>query len=195
MDVLKKTEYTQGIPVFQHDKAMHLAQGGFNLDVTGLTSGSKILRGTVLGFDEATRIAKVLKAATVVEVAGGTATDYNVAKGHLFVVGDIPTAGTAARAITAINTSNANYDTITVSATLGAVDAGGSLYAALAAVASAPAVAVTPKGLLYKEVTVGAEAFPLADVVLRGTVYARRIPAVAASVQAVLPRIIFSQSF
>jgi hypothetical protein len=41
-----------------------------------------------LGFDESTRVAKVVKLAKVYENATNTATDIKVYKGHMFKVGD-----------------------------------------------------------------------------------------------------------
>lgn len=49
------------------------------------------------------------------------------------------------------------------------------------------------KGLLYEDVTVAQDA-PI-TVVIRGTVYARRIPAVSNTIKAKIPNIIFSQSY
>ena len=85
---LKKKTLAGEIPVFGHDKAIQMAQGGFNLDLEGLSAGAVVLAGTPLGYDEATRKAEVVKTAKVVEAAGSDATDYKVAKGHHFAVGD-----------------------------------------------------------------------------------------------------------
>lgn len=192
---IKRTELAGEIPVFQHDKGHHHAQGGFNLSLTGLTAGAKVQAGSVLGFDEATRVATLIKSATVVEAANSSATAYKVAKGHGFIVGDFIGNGGNSKDITAIDTSNADYDVITPSATLGAAAEGANLFQAKAASASAAAPIVTPKGLLYKSVIVPADDYVFVDVVLRGTVYARRIPGVADVIKAELPNIIFSQSF
>lgn len=192
---LTKTELTGEIPVFQHDKAYHLSQGGFNLDLTGLVAGVKVPAGSVLGFDEATRVAQVLKTATVVEVAASDAVAYKVAKGGLFKVGDILGNGGVSKAITAIDTSNASYDLLTVSATIGAAAEGAILFASAAAAASNALLAVTPKGLLEMSQVVPTDDYVYVNVVLRGTVYERRIPGVPASVKTTLSNIIFSQSF
>lgn len=192
---LTKTELTGEIPVFQHDKAYHLAQGGFNLDLTGLVAGAKVSTGSVLGFDEATRVAQVLKTATVVEIAGAAAVAYKVAKGGLFKVGDILGNGGVSKDITAIDTSNASYDLLTVSATIGAAAEGAILFASAAAVASNAVLAVTPRGLLEMSQVVPTDDYVQVNAVLRCTVYERRIPGVPAAVKTALPNINFSQSF
>ncbi|WP_430827288.1 hypothetical protein [Chryseobacterium indologenes] len=49
-----------------------------------------------------------------------------------------------------------------------------------------------PKGLLYEDVVIDDNTS--VDIVLRGTVYARRIPALTDALKAKMPQIIFSQS-
>jgi|GEM_PF-604846 len=190
---LKRTKYGSGIPVFQIDDAAKSTQGGFNLDTTGLTAGAIVPQGAVFGFDEATRVAKILKGATLVEALGATGKSVKVAKGHLFAKDDFIMANGISTKITAINTSNANYDTLTTTADLTATPEGAALVAGKAEAGSNGVLAVEPKGLLYNEVKVGTDL----DVTIleRGTVYARRIPAVTDEVKAKLPNIIFSQSY
>jgi hypothetical protein len=116
-----KTTVSYGVQIWQTGKTPETAQGGFVLDTTGLTAGETLKGGTVMTFDESTRIAKV---ATV-------------------------TSGTP-------DTSDA-------------------------------------KGLLYTDVVV-ADGADVA-IVVRGTVYERRIPSVDAAHKAVLPLIVFSNSY
>ncbi len=169
-----------------------LAQGGFTIDAAGFTG--TILAGAPVLFNEETRVAKILKLAEIFETAGSV-TSYKIAKGHNLAVGDhvSKTVGGAAYTITAINTTNAAYDTITVGTTIGAVTAGEAIFKSSASGASAGALDVAPNGLLYDDVTVGVE--DSVAVVLRGTVYAKRIPAVPASAKTGMPHIIFSNSF
>lgn len=61
--------------------------------------------------------------------AGASATKYKVLKGHSLKVGDYLYNGSTGYAITEIDTSNANYDEITVGTTLGAATAGAVLVA------------------------------------------------------------------
>lgn len=65
---------------------------------------------------------------TAVASDAGSGTDYKVAKNHLFGVGDFVMIGGdltgASDQITAIDKSNANFDTITLAATIGAATKG-----------------------------------------------------------------------
>ncbi|HRQ17708.1 MAG TPA: hypothetical protein PL085_11570 [Agriterribacter sp.] len=192
---ITKETLSGGIPVFQ--SVFETAQGGFVLDSTGLPEGFTIPAGTPISYDESTRKAKPLITATVYETAGGSATAYKVKKGHAagFVAGQYVagSVGGAAYAITTIDTSNANYDVINVGTTLGAIAEGAAIFRSSATGASAGALMVSPRGLLYED-TEAEEGIDLA-VVIRGTVYARRTPAVVAEVKALIPNIIYSQSF
>lgn len=189
---LKTDSAKSGKVIFQ--KVLETARGGFTLDTSGLSDGATIPAGTPIEFNEATRKAKILKTAKVYETASGSPTQYKVEKGHNLAVGNplAKTVGSAAYAITAIDTSNAAYDLVTVGTTIGAVAAGDVLFNSSATGGSAAALAVSAKGLLYDDVEVSKDAS--LSVVLRGTVYARRI-AVPSAVQTALPQIIFSNSY
>jgi hypothetical protein len=192
MNITKKV-VSYGVQIWQ--KVLETARGGFALDVTGLTIGETLKGGSLISFDESTRIAKVIKAAVVQANATNTATDIRVLKGHPFKVGDYLAAveGGKAYAITVINTTDATYDTLTVGTTLGvALTAGDALFQSTATGASA-AVALTPNGLSYEDYEITASTD--IAVVTRGTVYARRIPGIIAGLKSKLPLIIFSQSF
>ena len=183
-----------GIQTFQ--KVLETAQGGFTLDLTGLTLGTVIPSGTLFGFNEATRLARPIKTATLQANVTNTATDYPVLKGHLYKVGDFFSAvkGGKSYAITAINTADPAFDVITVGTTLGvALTAGQGFFQSASAGASAASPIVEPKGLLYDPLEVAANSS--LSVVIRGTVYARRIPYVSAEVRAMIPTVLFSESF
>lgn len=191
---------TGSIPVWQGtNKDIQLAQGGFALDVTGLVPGDVLKPGTPLVYNEATRQATVLHVGTITAVAGGTATSYQIAKGSTFKVGDnFATGATGGKAypITAIDKSNSDYDTVTVGTSIGAAAVGDLVYASTATGATASALPAI-NGLLYEET----EVFPAGlrnsvSAVIRGTVYARRIPYSAAIASLTgLKFIIFSQSY
>lgn len=190
----KRTYGTSDIPVFQgYGKDIQLAQGGFNLDTTGLVSGTVLKAGTPMTFDESTRKAKPMATAVVYENAGGSATQYKVKKGSILKVGDNfgKTKGGAAYAITAIDTINADYDLVTVGTTIGAVTAGDLVFASTATGATAAALPAI-KGLLYADAIVASG--ESVSVAIRATVYARRVP-YSADIAAALPGIIFSQSY
>lgn len=191
---LKRTLTTGSIPVFQISEHPQLAQGGFALDTTGLTADSVLYAGQPFLFDEATRLAKPLHTGVIYETSGASDTVYKVKKGHLFIVGDnfCKTVGNKAYAITAIDTSNASYDSVTVGTTLGTLTAGDFVFASSAAGATAGAFPATLKGLLYSDVKVAAG--ESCSVAIKATVYARRVP-YSADLAATLKGITYSQSF
>ena len=89
--------------------------GGFK-PVQDFPVGTVLQRGTpvYVNFEEMT--AAVCKTAKV--LSGGTTTAPRVGKGHYFVVGDVVTKdgdGTASPTISKIDTSNADYDVLTLS--------------------------------------------------------------------------------
>jgi hypothetical protein len=180
-------------PVFQN--VSKVDQGGSALVSTGL-SGT-LEAGTPVGVNEATRKATVIKTAVLYADATNTATDYQVKKGHQFVVGNYfaATVGSKAYAITAIDTSNDDYDVITVGTTLGAaLTAGQVFFQSSATGASAAALFVTPTGLIRFPVDVATDA-PVVSV-LDGVVYARRFAnGYPDAVKSALSNIIFSQSY
>ena len=156
--------------------------------------GKTIPGGTPVLYDEAARTIKVLKTAEVVEAAGGSATQYKVKPGSLLKVGDYvgKTVGGAAYAITVIAPSGTDYDVITVGTTLGAMSVGDGLFQSSATGASAAAMFLIPNGLSYQDYDVAVNQD--ISVVVRGTVYARRVPFAPTGVKTALPLIIYSQS-
>lgn len=202
---LKRTLTVGSAPVFQGTgKDRQIAQGGFSLDTTGLIldapgAESVIPAGSPIAFDESTRVAKLLKTAKVYENATNTATAIKVYKGHQLKAGDYVGAVVGGKAYDiTIDTSNADYDVVTVSTTLGvALTADTSyLFQSSATGATAAALKVSPTGLLWSDakVAVGESV----SVVIRGTVYARRVPYFADLVTALKTnnaQIIWSQSF
>lgn len=194
---LKRDVAAGDIRVWQN--VFETASGGFTLDTTGLTTlpaGSVLKAGLPVGLNEATRKARVIKLAVLQANAANNATTYPVLKGHNFIVGEFMayTVGGASYAISAIDTSNADYDVITLGTTLGvALTAGQSLFQSAASGANAGAYIVAPRGLIYEDTA------PLANetlsAVIRGTVYARRIPTTPTHIRALLFGIQFSESY
>lgn len=114
-----KTSYEGNNPDFWRGDAKILP-GGFILGQT-LPVGSVVRRGTPLYIeDEPNRKAYICKSADVID--GSDADALKVAKGHFFAVGDkVTTAGDTTgsatpKSISAIDTSNAGYDVLTLSA-------------------------------------------------------------------------------
>ena len=191
---VSKTTTNDPIPVWQHNPDVML--GGFKLVTTGLTSGEYVTAGTPIYANGTARTATVLKTAFAQATATNTATDYKLKKGHFFAVGDYLaiTVGSKAYAITAIDTSNADYDLVTVGTTLGATVAVNDVFFKSSATgASAAALDVTPNGLLYQSEKV--ESNRSCSVVYEGAVYKNRIPAIPSAVVTALPLIFFSTSY
>jgi hypothetical protein len=170
-------------------KVDQLATGGFILDDSVVnTPGYVVPAGTPVYIDEATRLATIAKLAVVYEIVSSGAA-YKVNKGSNLAVGmSIKKAGGTAYAITAIDITNAAFDLVTTGTTLGTAAVGDALYVDDTATTKA-------NGLTYADAELNANGNVEVGVVLRGTVYARRIPPVPTTVQALLTHIIFSQSY
>lgn len=190
-----------GIPVWQGTKKdMQIVQGGFALTAPILTPANTILpAGSPAVYDEAARTATVYGSATLQAVATGSPLIYHINKGAPVKIGDILAlsalgTGAGAFAITAIDTTNAGFDILTFGTTLGNAAVGTGLYVSSATGATASAYPPAINGLLYEDTF--ANAGESVSVVIRGTIYARRIPAYSAGLAALtgLKNIIFSQS-
>ena len=173
-------------------------KGGGTLNNTGMVDNSLVRAGAFVNFDENTRLVSLLKTAVIVEVAGASATAYKIAKlnnnqPHLFVSGDVfaKTVGGASYAGT-IDTSNADYDVVTVGTTLGAMAVGDVLFHSASSGASAGALKVSVNGQLRNDYRSGKNVF--VAVVRQGINYKRRLPFAApqAVIDALKGLIIFS---
>ena len=195
---IKRTAGTSGIPVWQGlTKDIQLVQGGFKLTETGLADDVILPAGSPVVYDEAARTATVLHVAEFYEDAGAAATVYKVAKfGNSLKVGDYLASGATggkAYAITAIDkTTSTLYDSVTVGTTIGAVTAGDTAYASTATGATSSALPAA-NGLLYEDTVIKSGFIQSISVVIRGTVYARRVP-YSAAIAALFDDIIYSQS-
>lgn len=122
--------------------------GGGVLVVTELDAtknSGMLLKGAPLYLDYATKLAHVVKAATV--LAGGTTTAVRVNKNHLFVVGDACYVSGDAVSVLSVDTTNSAYDVITFSAACTGATTGAIILQAAAAGAT-PAVKYTANCLL-----------------------------------------------
>ena len=132
--------------VFMHKIAD--IRGGVSVNVSELTQ-DYLPEGSILSVP-VNGVSHVVKTAVLQADATNSATDYKVLKGHNFKVGDVIMLATSAKAyaITAITTTNAAYDTLTVGTTLGlAASAGAFLMEAAEAGASGSAFKYTPLAL------------------------------------------------
>lgn len=196
-----RTAGTRSIPIWQGGKKdISIAQGGFQLVTTGYVPGQLIPAGTPMKFDEAARTATVGSGGGNLQLAAtGNPVVYRVNKGHTLQVGQFMalTVGSAAYAITAIDISNAAYDAVTVGTTLGNAIVGAAVFQSSATGANAAAYDAAINGLLYDDRTVPVVGVvDSASVVIRGIVYARRLPWYTAGLAAItaLKNIIWSQS-
>lgn len=90
--------------------------GGFK-PKNNIATGTVLHRGVLVEVNFEEMSAAVIKVAKI--LAGGTATKPRIAKGHLFAIGDVVTKngdGSMTPSITEIDTTNADYDTLTLSA-------------------------------------------------------------------------------
>lgn len=90
--------------------------GGFK-PKNNIATGTVLHRGVLVEVNFEEMSAAVIKVAKI--LAGGTTTKPRIAKGHLFAIGDVVTKngdGSKTPSITAIDTTNADYDTLTLSA-------------------------------------------------------------------------------
>ncbi len=190
MQNFKKTE--NRIPIAFVTKLEDIPGGG-TIAVAALTQ-EVVLEGTPVGVDS-NGLFHVVKTAKMQAVATDAAVTYKVLKGHNFKVGDFLAAKTGGKAyaITAIDTSEADYDTLTVGTTLGiALVAGDVLIEAAAqATATQSAFKYTPIGLVGTGFDIVEGNNHLSDIVVRGSVKADVIVPTGSYVQALLPLIRF----
>ena len=119
--------------VFRHS-------GGFNLYDSSLPEGYLIPVLAPIAVDFTTRKVKVVKNATIVEAANATATQYKIAKSSLVGVGMFLGTGAKGAQVTAVDKTNADYDLVTVGATIGAaVTVGQVLFEATSVGGTTPA--------------------------------------------------------
>lgn len=109
-------------------KSGYRLAGGFNIDDSDIDDGQYIPVLAPLAVDFKTRTAKVSKSVKAVEAIN--ATTLKVQKGSFAKVNMHLGNGADGATITAIDTTNANYDTLTLSVTIADVKAGDVLFEA-----------------------------------------------------------------
>jgi hypothetical protein len=133
------------------EESVFKATGGFTLDRSTLKEGTEYLeKGAPIAANYATRVAKLVKTAKVVEAAAVGATAYKVGKNHHFKVGNIvaKTKGGKAHTITAIDTSDLSFDILTLDVSIDAVSVGDVLWESSTAGTAVAAEANVPNGIL-----------------------------------------------
>lgn len=123
--------------------------GGFKPKNT-LTKGMTILRGAPLYVDFDNMEAAVIKVVKV--LSGGTTTKPRVAKGHYFAAGDVVMKvgkTDASPSVSSIDTSNAEYDVLTLSAAITGLAADDVLVEATPYAAAVGSGSATPAAEKY----------------------------------------------
>ena len=191
-----------GMEVFQ-SKNLEDVPGGLTIDQdeTNFETDQNVQKGELVLYSEATRLVKIAKLATVETTTATTSIQVN--KGHCFAVGDFVSTGAdggEAYDITAIDQTNAAYDTLTVSTAIGSLTADDVIWLSTGAGGATAGVALVPNGVLKNDVKPSAN--DAVSVVTRGTVYERRLPGVFGGYgvpsqhkTGLTSRIMFSQSF
>lgn len=180
--------------IFSKDTGLRITYIGCNVPVDRMPSlGNKLPAGTAILFDESKQNGgDIHYSFGLYEAAEASATSIKVIKIMNntvakvgMVIGKAPstiTGTTTGVTITAVDDSNEEYDTLTLSATLGALTVSDVLMEVTATGANAK-VKVIPNALLPYDIdtVAGATMYPLSGVwaVLDGVVYERRIPALA----------------
>jgi|GEM_PF-281187 len=200
---IKRTDGLSGQEVFQ--KILEDVPGGGTLKITELKAATTWLnKGAPVQYDESTRVVNLVKTALLHADAANDDDVYQVKKNHEFKVGDFLAAvvGGIAYAITDIDTSNTLYDVLTVGTTLGiALESDDNIVlfeAAAEAASDTSEYKYAANGILKDGVKIDQDntAATAVSMVIRGTVYERRIPfSVSAAMKTALKHIIFSQSF
>lgn len=122
----KKTAYSGGFPEIWRGECKMLP-GGFK-PLQSFSVGTVLRRATLLEVNFENMTAAVIKLADV--LAGGTTKAVRVAKGHYFAVGDVVTKigdGKSTPSISSIDTSNVDYDVLTLSAAYTGLTAGDTI--------------------------------------------------------------------
>ena len=132
----KSVPYAGDMPVFWRGEA-RILPGGYKLLQT-FPKGTRIRKGTLLSIVPGTLTANVVKRAVV--IAGGTTTAPRVTKNSYFQVGDLvmDIIGNIGRAINAIDTSNTEYDVLTLASALTGIAADAQIVEATAATSAEP---------------------------------------------------------
>lgn len=156
----QKTNYEGRVPEIWRGEAKILP-GGFKL-AQSLPVGTVVRRGTPVFVEFSdNRTASICKTATV--LTGGTTSAPRIAKGSYFAVGDKITkiGGGASATVNAINTSNADYDVLTLSGTVTGLVAGDIIAETDAEAGSAK---FAPNAVVGAELEITGKGIPTLDV-------------------------------
>jgi len=175
----RKKSYDPAVPVFQHDHQLQALPGGFKLDTDGWPDGREIPAGTAIWVDETERTAIPVKTAILTRATVATDTKVYVEKGHLLTAGDYLNG----EYISAIDTSDPAEDAIElldkIAMNLQKGDRVGN---------------GDGNALLLHPVTVKNGDVQMADAIVGGMVYERRIGYISLNTRRSLPNVVFTNS-
>lgn len=165
-------------PVF--DNIIEDVTGGVVIDTADIPTGVEFLEAGVLLAEDSSTAGKyhICKTAKVYEAVTLNTKVIKVFKNHLFKVGDLLSNGVVSTAITAIVTTNADYDSITVTATLdasSAVPINTILFQGATVVSTGAVAKYTPDCILGNQVDV-TKGNPSGSAIVRGTVRENLLP-------------------
>lgn len=189
MYVKKSTEY-QNHPCII--KVLEDVVGGGTIAKSDLVQTDELKAGVVVGV--ASGLYHKVKTAKVHTAIGATDVALKVYKGHDFKVGDFVTDSALSKkayAITVIDYSNADYDTLTIGTAIGAVLINLCLVQAAAESATTGVYKYAPVGITMNSVDLTLDNMA-SGILVRGTVNESLLEHyVDASVKALLPHIRF----
>lgn len=137
--------------------------GGFK-PLQNLPVGTVLRRGALLEVNRKDMTAAVVKLADVLE--GGTTTAVRVAKGHYFAVGDVVTKvgdGSATPSIKSVDTSNADYDVLNLSAAYTGLSKGDTIVESAAVGSGKASSKYTPNAIVGADKEFNGKGIPAID--------------------------------
>lgn len=186
---IRKKSDTRQVRAWTHKLAD--IPGGIGLYVADF-GGAIIREGTPVGKDS-NGLYHAIKSAKVYADATDSATTVKVAKGHGFKANEFIAlaVGSTSKKINSIDTSNAEYDTLTLAATLGAALTAGDVLPQAAAAGASAALPYAPVAMLGESYDVVQGENLWANAVTIGQVKESNIPPIAADIKAKLTGVIF----
>lgn len=185
-------QYAPGI-----EKIIEDVQGGGTIARAELKGIVNELPPLVVVGKDSNGLYRVVKTARITAVVADAAVKVQVAKNHVFKIGEAVTVGGALKGasdlITAINKSNVGYDEVTLAGAVGAAIIGDVLVlVSTKADAGAAAFKYTPEVITMNKVDTTV-ANQQSGLLVRGTVNEKVMPyAIDAAIKALLPHIRFT---
>lgn len=171
----KKTALTGRMPEIWRGECKILP-GGFK-PVQTLPIGTVLRKGSLIKINYADMTAAVIKIADA--LAGSTTEKVRVAKSHYFAVGDVITKvgdGKTTPTISAIDTSNIDYDVLTLSAAYTGLTAGDTIVESETAGSGNAAPKYTPNMIVGADREFNGKGIPTIDAAYEANVIITSLP-------------------